>query len=335
MKNYRKARLRHNRGVTLFEVMIAVALFAIIITPIMSTFVNSIRVNQKSRKVMVATDVAQSIMEGFSGKTYQDVWQGMNSSVSGFSFDAGSTNAKYAFSTINQNYYNAGKHSKQLANLDEVAVPEDAEYAFPKTLITGINNANGQKYTLDPTVANMDINTVISTSAVKFLKANITLEEPKKPYYDTGVDDAHPYAQADNSPMTSDKFMAFGYSEEFYKDSEGHNTEPVISYIVYTRLQKDNYFFDAVVSFIPNGHAYPSGTPKTDAFGTEVTSVMDNYYTYKIRVTVYEYQYDGKDDSGAALGYNSTDGSWPSRFDGDYFEGTPIAIMESGIPYKR
>ena len=334
MRKNRKERIWHNRGVTLFEVMIAIALFAIIITPIMSTFVNSIRVNQKARKVMVATDVAQSIMEGISGKTYQEVWGGMQTSLTGFSFASGSSNANLAFSTINENYYNS-KHSERLANVPDVAIAAEAKYAFPDTLISDINNMKDNKYQLDSSVAGMDFNTVISTSAVQYLKWMISSTEPRMPYKDTGVDADHPYSDAVGNPMTSDKFLAYGYSTQFYVDGDGNKTEPLISYMVYTRIQKDNYFFDAVVSFVPNGHVIPSGGTKTDALGQTLTSLTDEYYTYKVRVTVYEYQYEGKDDSGVPQGYNATDGTWPSRFNGDYFEGTPIAIMESGIPYKK
>ena len=72
-----KNRRVNHKGVTIFEVMIAIALFAIIITPVMRSFITSMRVNQKARRAMIATDVAQTIMEGISGKSYEQVYYGL------------------------------------------------------------------------------------------------------------------------------------------------------------------------------------------------------------------------------------------------------------------
>ena len=72
MKKKRKGLFRWFRkgsaGVTVFEVMIALALFAVIITPVMRSFVTAIKVNKRSRDVMIATDVADAIMEGIKGR---------------------------------------------------------------------------------------------------------------------------------------------------------------------------------------------------------------------------------------------------------------------------
>lgn len=55
-----------NKGFTLVEVLIAVAVLAVLTVPLLANFVTSSRVNLKSKRVMNATAVAQNIMEGLS-----------------------------------------------------------------------------------------------------------------------------------------------------------------------------------------------------------------------------------------------------------------------------
>ena len=69
----KRSRMLDNKGVSLVELVVAMALFVIVIVPICASFITSMRVNQKSRKMMAANDLAQSIIEGYSGKTYEGV----------------------------------------------------------------------------------------------------------------------------------------------------------------------------------------------------------------------------------------------------------------------
>ena len=91
----------NNKGFSLVELVVAIGILAIIITPTLNTFLTSARINRDSRKYMGATDVAQSLIEGFSDKTYDDVkyivTQLGTSTLSG----------DYALSPINDNAYNA------------------------------------------------------------------------------------------------------------------------------------------------------------------------------------------------------------------------------------
>ena len=102
-----KKLMNGSGGVTIFEVMIALALFAVIITPIMRSFVTAMSVNKNSRETMIATDVANSIMEGISGKTYEEVvgWLGQADTVGGFDL---LDPAQNKFSSINDDWYNLG-----------------------------------------------------------------------------------------------------------------------------------------------------------------------------------------------------------------------------------
>lgn len=61
-------RNKNKKGFTLVELIIAVAILAIIVAPLVSNFVQSNKINQKSRKNLNAMNMAQDIMEGIASK---------------------------------------------------------------------------------------------------------------------------------------------------------------------------------------------------------------------------------------------------------------------------
>ena len=61
MKGFR----RNNRGLSLVELIVSVAILAIIVLPLLSSFVTATRTNVKARNKFRATNVADNIMEGF------------------------------------------------------------------------------------------------------------------------------------------------------------------------------------------------------------------------------------------------------------------------------
>lgn len=68
-------KMKKNSGFTLVELIVAVALFAIVIGPLFQAFSNSIKANSKARSVLKATQLATSIMdnvERFSAKELRE-----------------------------------------------------------------------------------------------------------------------------------------------------------------------------------------------------------------------------------------------------------------------
>ena len=68
-----KKRKRDNRGFTLLELMIAVIILAVIIVPLLHSFVTSYTVNSRSRRMMRATTLAQDVMEIFEREKLEDM----------------------------------------------------------------------------------------------------------------------------------------------------------------------------------------------------------------------------------------------------------------------
>lgn len=56
----------NDKGFTLTEVLIAVAILSIAVVPMLANFVTSSKVNSKSKRTMNGTVVAQNIMEGIN-----------------------------------------------------------------------------------------------------------------------------------------------------------------------------------------------------------------------------------------------------------------------------
>ncbi len=69
---------KDNRGISFVELLIAMVLLLIILGPVMKAVIAGLEVNRNSRKIMCATDAAQGVMEGISGKSYKGLLNSYN-----------------------------------------------------------------------------------------------------------------------------------------------------------------------------------------------------------------------------------------------------------------
>lgn len=319
MKKKRKGLLmwlrKNKAGVTVFEVMIALALFAVIITPVMQSFVTATRVNKKSREIMAATDIANSILEGIKGKTYEEVVQALCSASSGFttSVEDDTSNAKLALSSINNNWYNQGHvggidPGKKILNKGGAAFTTGDYTGDYTSNYRNIDASNRHGFTADAVDDQAMAGKAISEIKFYFNPAMT---------YDDYI--ANPY----------DKLLYFGFSDGLqYVDPNvaGGKGVPKLTYMLYSRIEKDSHFYDATVTFLPRSHQNNDNNAsmrKSTGIGTYEPS--DTYFTYEVTVKVYEYHYDA---------FNKV---WKGRFavDGsDKFDGPAIAELHTGIMNK-
>lgn len=97
-------RVKKNKGFTLVELLVAIVLLAIVVTPMFNAFISSARINRNARRIMVATDLGQNIIEGLSEKTYETVYQAVKSS------EVSNLQNTCAFTTMNNNVYNVSSN---------------------------------------------------------------------------------------------------------------------------------------------------------------------------------------------------------------------------------
>lgn len=248
MVNLRKRNriLGSNKGVSLIELVIAMALFMIVIVPICASFITSIRVNQKSRKMMAANDLAQSVMEGFSGKTYE----GVKKSIA--SIGNGELSGNLALSSVSFNGNVSGNTnvSANLYNLETtgMAVTWDSSMTNVKAGLTAVSE--NEITWAGTTVSN---NMLVSYNKAMAISMNMAAASDFK-------------AVLDAAGKGYDTPVLMGVT----------NTDENVSFLCYSGLHSEGYYFDAVVMFIPMAN-----------------KPGQKYYSYE--AMIYMYEVDKKD----------------------------------------
>ncbi len=76
MKVMKKIK-KKNRGFSLIEVLLAIVILGLVAAPILQLFITSMNINNRSKKLMAATDVSAIIMETLSGMTVDTDTEGI------------------------------------------------------------------------------------------------------------------------------------------------------------------------------------------------------------------------------------------------------------------
>lgn len=97
LKRRKDKKQNKNRGFTLVEVLVAVAILGVAVAPILSSFVSVARVNSTSRKRLSATIVAESLMETVKATSLKEVAKQCVFTEDGFSLVAGDLESGKSF----------------------------------------------------------------------------------------------------------------------------------------------------------------------------------------------------------------------------------------------
>lgn len=201
-----------NKGFSLIEILIGIGMLAVIVIPILHTFITSAQINRDSRQVMIQTEVAQTIMEGFAGKTYADVRTSVGELISNAVGDVVSGNK--ALSTIDGNLFNTGG----------TYLSFDTDASQMKTLLENI-----------------------SCNAVTWQGSHI---ETKNLVSDNSVMASMNQAFADEIASDFQAYAGnFGLENRIFSScSLGSDA---VLFLAYGNIHYEGYRFDAVVSFLP------------------------------------------------------------------------------------
>ena len=72
-KKKKNKKQRNNLGFSLVEVLLAIVILGLVAAPILQIFVSSAKMNNRSREIMAATDVANLTMEYLSSMKFEDI----------------------------------------------------------------------------------------------------------------------------------------------------------------------------------------------------------------------------------------------------------------------
>ena len=227
-KRKKRNRIFGNKGISLVELVVAMALFIIVIIPVCASFITSIRVNQKSRKLMAANDLAQSVMEGFSNKTYEGVKKSINN------IGTAELSGNEALSTVSGNIY----------NIDTSAIP--CSWSDMSNVSAGLTSITQEEINWNGTVVATPL--LVSQNKAEAASMNRAAALDFK-------------ALLDAAGAGYDTPRLLGVT----------NTDENVSFLCYSGLHSEGYYFDAVVQFIPMAN----------------TSAQ-KYFSYEAMIYIYE-----------------------------------------------
>ncbi len=128
-----------NKGFTLIELIITVAILALVVAPFLSSFVTAGKMNVKSKRKQVATNYGEYISEKFKAKTLDKLLSEYDGSIgAGGSNTADVTNGKYSFN-ITEVPNGVSSDYTAKVELTKSSVDVNAANAMPK--LNGIVSA--------------------------------------------------------------------------------------------------------------------------------------------------------------------------------------------------
>ena len=143
-------RLKNNQGLTLVELIVSIAILAIIVLPLLTSFVQATKTNVKAKNKQYATEVAQNIMEGLQNVSLEEIERQFDISTPPDEFDlfkrGSATTGKLYYDDTNSRFLNPREESDRNLITQELIErnQENHKYYY---YISGleVNNSN-KKY---------------------------------------------------------------------------------------------------------------------------------------------------------------------------------------------
>ena len=240
--------LKSNKGLSLLELVVAVAFLAIVITPVMNSFITAGKINAKSRKLMCANDCAQAIMEGIADKSFYEL------SLAYSKYGNESVSASYALSGVNEDAYNI-----VTCSTNEISTAVVYKTAAMTSMTASINTATNYSVSIKFADGSDHVfKTVDSISMNGFVDLfNLGFRNDCK-------------AKTGGADTALEKHIYFWVNDESPNDMK-------TMVIGYSGIEWDGYYFDAVITCIPEGHD-PAA----------MLGVEDVWYSYYVQIDLYD-----------------------------------------------
>ncbi len=218
----------NNKGFSLIEIIIGIGMLAVIIVPILHTFITSAQINRDSRQVMIQTEVAQTIMEGFAGKTYADV---KASAVALGTHGSGIVSGNLALSSIDGNRFNNTDETFSGDVYNNSISWGAGEHLYDSLQSVQKNSLVWRGTTIDPICENVSDNALMASMNYVF-------------GYDAGL---YFHLEYGDDP----EVRQFGY---WVTPQDPGSPGGDALFLCYGNIHYEGYCFDAVVSFLPMAH---------------------------------------------------------------------------------
>jgi len=212
-----------NRGMTLVELLVAIVLLAIVVVPLLHTFVSSANTNKKARERLRVTTAAQDIMEGLKADTIEEL---------AYQFNYPDVSHALNPNIVSGNEFHIIKKELVLSGINEI-----------RAVIDPITHEVTSSALVDPTadpVANPDgVPSVHSDDGGEtyefveksdhkyyFTMQNVTLQNAS---FDALIEiDASPYRTPTGSPISANSTL---HNDKMVVDISGMNTRQDAFYV--------------------------------------------------------------------------------------------------------
>jgi len=180
--NYKsKMKKSNNRGLTLVEVIVAIAVLSVAILPLLYSFVYTTKFNVKSKEKQRATSAAQAIVEKYKAFPITDInsefssgsfdvgKQGINTTSTTFNMVAGTTDMKYVMKGVNFESNGTSENAKFDALITVSRHdPTDTKYVGAFFEIEGNNRMNDAVWRVSEEIDEQQYNTAINEVQAKW-----------------------------------------------------------------------------------------------------------------------------------------------------------------------
>ena len=159
----------NNRGMSLVELLVAVVILAIIMVPLLHSFVSSSKLNGKSQRVLKATMIAENVMEEFDDVSVEDLAKKYsvtgNSGIYTFDFSSDQlseygTDEYQAIVTLNPGDSYEAYNQVSLSDVSAITSEHSALYAvsptYDESVYTTFAERNVSARSTDPSYATCD-----------------------------------------------------------------------------------------------------------------------------------------------------------------------------------